>query len=266
MRCRHPCDKNSSKAIETPNIDIHSFLVRPPRAPFSTFRQVGTYTEANWLEVDRRLMSDELSDSLGGCSPLRVLADIDTACEQIVEQLEGSSRTMATLAKGPFGVFLAAPPSPVVQPPTADPTPSSHSPDNATNADFGANEIIEVVENQQEDWSGSLCNESSDIFVEALDPSLAFNTHGHGSSDRLLMQDASIAHPFFSDGPVEDNVPVFNPNFGSHTIDQSLDINSSGVPNNSSPQLNIPPVPSPRGLLQELGSPALPGTAEPLLR
>lgn len=208
-------------------------------------------------------MSDELSGSLGGCSPLQVLADIDTACEQV----EGSGRTMATLAKGPFGVFQVAPPSPAAQPPTPDPTPSCHSSEDVANTDFGPDEVIEVVGNPQDDWPSRLCDENSDMFVEALDPSLAFNTHGHGSSDRLLMQDASVAHAFFPGAPVEDTVPLFDPNFGSHAMEQGLHINDTGAPNNSSPQLNIPPVPSPRGLLQDLGSsPALPGTAEPLLR
>lgn len=206
-------------------------------------------------------MSDELSDSLGGCSPLRILADIDNACEKI----EGTDRTMTSLAKGPFSVFQVVEPSLDAQPPTPEPTPSSPSSSDVINVNFVPDELAE--EDRQQDWTDRLCDETSDLFAEALDPSIAFNTHDHGSSDRLLLQGTSVTNQFFSDGPIEDTVPLLSPNFGSNTMGQDLHVNGSGAPDSSTPHLNIPPAPSPRGLLQELGfSSALPGTAEPLLR
>ena len=101
-----------------------------------------------------------------------------------------------------------------------------------------------------------------------LDPSLAFNGQQDGSTDQLLIQDASMGHSFFSADPIEDTVTLFNPNFGSHSMGQSFHIKGSGPSHTSAPQMNMPPTPSPtRGLLQELGfTSALPETAEPLLR
>ncbi|RYP44543.1 hypothetical protein DL768_008992 [Monosporascus sp. mg162] len=213
-------------------------------------------------ELDRRLMSDELSDSLGGCSPLQILADIDTACEQV----EGTGRAMTGLAKGPFGVFQAVELSPAARAPTPEPTPSSPpSSSNVTNVTFDPDGLVEV--DPQQDWTDRLCDANSDPFVGALDPALSFNAHEHGSPDQLPIQDVSVAHSFFSDGPIEGTAPLFKPNFGSHAMGHGLHVNGSGAPHSSAPQLNIPPAPSPRGLLQELGfSSALPETAEPLLR
>ncbi|KAI1256435.1 hypothetical protein MGN70_001559 [Eutypa lata] len=153
-------------------------------------------------ELDRRLMSDELSDSLGGCSPLRILADIDNACEKI----EGTDRTMTSLAKGPFSVFQVVEPSLDAQPPTPEPTPSSPSSSDVINVNFVPDELAE--EDRQQDWTDRLCDETSDLFAEALDPSIAFNTHDHGSSDRLLLQGTSVTNQFFSDGPIEDTQAV----------------------------------------------------------
>ncbi|RYP04921.1 hypothetical protein DL764_004133 [Monosporascus ibericus] len=222
----------------------------------------GTDLEADCSELDRRFMSDELSGSLGGCSPLQILAEIDTACEKV----EGTGRAMTRLAKGPFGVFPAVEPSPAARPPTPEPTPSfPPSSSNGANARFDPDGLVE--EDLQKDWTDRLCDANSDLFVEALDPSLSFNAHEHGSPDRLLMQDASVTHSFFSGGPIEGTVPLFKPNFGSHAMGQGFHVSGSGAPHSSAPQLDIPPTPSPRGPLQELRfSSALPETAEPLLR
>ena len=246
-----------SGTLSPPGLRPHTFTVSTPPVPEPQFG-------ADYLELDRRLMSDEISDSLGGSSPLRILAEIDTACEKV----DGCDKAMAGLAKGPFGVFQALEPSSTAQPPTPEPTPSSPSSTNLTHVDFESDRLVD--ENPQpHDWADRLCNEeSSHLFMGALDPALAFNGNHDGNTDQLLMQDASMGHSFFSAGPIEDTMSLFTPNLGPNTMGQDLHVKDSGATQSSGSQMNMPPTPSPtRGLLQELGfTSALPDTAEPLLR
>ncbi|KAH7265808.1 fungal-specific transcription factor domain-containing protein [Fusarium solani] len=208
-------------------------------------------------EVDRRLMSAELSDSLGKQSAMDILADIDSACDK----LAGGNSAMI---KGPFGVFQS-----IEEPSPADVLTSSPDTENSnTNTYPDTDSFIEEV--QRHDWPTHI-GDDLDLFTGPLDPSLSLNPEEPTGSDQVLLPDSAMTNFFLDNSMGVEGLALFSPNF----ITQAMESEAAGHGDsqvddhgdNAFNHLENEVMPCPRGLPQANGGHlGLPEEAEPLLR
>ncbi|CAM1506192.1 Fc.00g058330.m01.CDS01 [Cosmosporella sp. VM-42] len=210
-------------------------------------------------ELERRIMSIELSESLNKKTALDLLADIDSASEKF----DSNGRGPTGLSKGPFGVFQAL--EPAVEPAAEFSVPSS-SPDHpvsSIDSDFADGLVDEEI--QRQDWSQQIGEANLDLFVNSLDPSLAFDPQDGASPGQLLMSDISMSN-FLPSGAGDDHMSMFSPGFMSRAIGNTAITNDGETNQDSSHHREITPMPS-RALTQGHGGGfSLPEYAEPLLR
>ncbi|SPJ72121.1 related to ARG81 - transcription factor involved in arginine metabolism [Fusarium torulosum] len=208
-------------------------------------------------ESQRRLMSAELADSLGRRTAASLLADIDSACERLNAQDDGSS-----LVKGPFGVFQS-----VEEPMTLTLDTIECSPDTNTDNTSGSmypetDGFIEDI--QRSDWPDQLPGDDMDIFTASLDPTFDLNHDDATIPDQIQMHDPSMANFFIDDPTAAEGLAIFSPGFISQVIgyDTSADTEENLHPAFRHPMSEM--VPYPRDIPH--GHSGLPEEAEPLLR
>ncbi|KAH6980831.1 fungal-specific transcription factor domain-containing protein [Ilyonectria sp. MPI-CAGE-AT-0026] len=212
-----------------------------------------------FTEAHRRLMSAELSDSLGRQSAMDLLADIDSACEKI----EDDKNSLSSLVKGPFGVFQSQD-EPVSTSPLSHSSTSTHmvSVDSDRSVCPDTNDLIEEIHRQ--DWTDQLSEANFDLFVGSLDPILGLEHDGH-SPGQLLISDPSMNNFFLENPPAVEGLSLFSPSFVSRAIESGAMTADTVHDESSTPSIDIAPSPGPPpGLLQPALN--LPEHAEPLLR
>lgn len=150
----------------------------------------------------------------------------------------------------------------------------SSSPDHSVSIDSELNDfggcpepegLVEEIERQ--DWPTHIDDANLDLFVNSLDPALAFSASDETSPGQLLLQDASMANLFLHPGSGDDNLQMFSPGFISRTLGNTAIPAENTEPDPSAvPQMDVPATPG-RGLVQGHGGGfSLPEYAEPLLR
>ncbi|KAJ4022910.1 glycolate oxidase [Fusarium irregulare] len=176
----------------------------------------------------RKVMSDELSQSLGRRTAVSLLADIDAACERSIE---------SALIKGPFGVFQSVQESsPAV---TVELSPDTNTDNTFTSMYPETDGFVEEI--QRSDWPDQLPGDDMDIFTASLDPNFGLNEEDHESMPNFFMDDPSGAEglAFFSPGfisqvigPPEPEAEDLDPAPVTDIIQLPKDIppSSSGLP------------------------------------
>ncbi|KAH6885203.1 fungal-specific transcription factor domain-containing protein [Thelonectria olida] len=216
-------------------------------------------------EAERRIMSLELSSSLGRKSATDLLSDIDVACEKS----ENNGKGLPGLVKGPFGVFPAQDELfPLSSSPQSSASGSIIHVDPELTACSDPDGMIEEI--QRTDWSDQINEANFDLFVSSLDPTLGLDTHDDTSPGQLLISDPSMTNMFLDNPPAVEGLSLFSPSFvtraiesGAMTVDATHD-----RPPTPRMDVDVPPPPAPsRGLLpSHANSQNIPEHAEPLLR
>lgn len=203
-------------------------------------------------------MSAELADSLGRRTAASLLADIDSACERLNAQDDGSS-----LIKGPFGAFQS-----VQEPVPLTLDNIECSPDTNTDNTSGSmypetDGFIEEI--QRADWPDQLPGDDMDIFTASLDPTFGLNHDDETMPDQIHMHDPSMTNFFMDDPTAAQGLSIFSPGFISQVMGH--DASADTTEDTLDPALRHPMsemVPYPRDIPSNHSG--LPQEAEPLLR
>ncbi|UZP32352.1 hypothetical protein NXS19_000168 [Fusarium pseudograminearum] len=156
-------------------------------------------------ETQRKLMSDELSQSLETRTAASLLADIDSAGEKMAVDNSGSA-----LIRGPFGVFQSIGES--ISPDTIEFSPDTNTDDTFTSMYPETDGFIEDI--QRSDWPDQLPTDELDIFTASLDP------HFEIIDDPSLVDqvhDCSMTSFFMDDHTGAEGL-IFSPGFMSQVI------------------------------------------------
>ncbi|KAK7417234.1 hypothetical protein QQX98_004668 [Neonectria punicea] len=214
-----------------------------------------------FTEAHRRLMSAELSESLGRQTAMDLLSDVDSACEGIENRGQGPS----SLVKGPFGVFHAQ-----EEPSSTSPQSSTSSNIITVDSDLSVGPEPEglIEEIQRQDWSDQLNEANFDLFVGSLDPTLGLGADDGNSPGQLLISDSSMTNFFLENPPAVEGLSLLSPSFVSRAIESGAMTADGGHDERSSSRIDLAQTPSPsHGLLQGHGNGLnSPEHAEPLLR
>ncbi|KAF4983657.1 hypothetical protein FDECE_17253 [Fusarium decemcellulare] len=208
-------------------------------------------------EHDRRLMSAELSDSLGKKTAMDILADIDSACEKLSTGIRGSS----SLLKGPFGVFQS-----VEEPSPVDALTSSPDTNNSTTSAYPDTESF-IEEIKRADWQGHIGGDDLDLFTGPLDPNLSLDPDEPTGSEQVLMPDPSMTNFFLDNSMGVEGLALFSPNFITQAIESEANGHAEEHIDPSFSHMGNEVMPCLRGVPQANGGHfGLPEEAEPLLR
>jgi arginine metabolism regulation protein II len=202
-------------------------------------------------------MSAELTDSLGRRTAASLLADIDSACERLNAQDDGSS-----LVKGPFGVFQSVEEPMALTLDTIECSPDTNT-DNTSGSMYPETDGL-IEEIQRSDWPDHLPGDDLDIFTASLDSTFGLNHDDETIPDQIQMHDPSMANFFIDDPTAAEGLAIFSPGFISQVIGYDA---SADTEENLNPALRHPMsemVPYPRDIPHS--HPGLPEEAEPLLR
>jgi arginine metabolism regulation protein II len=203
-------------------------------------------------ESQRKLMSDELSQSLGRRSAVSLLADIDSACEKMAVDSTGSA-----LIKGPFGVFqsVGESVSPTV---TIECSPDTNTDNTFTSMYPETDGFVEEI--QRSDWPDQLPADDMDIFTASLDPNFGLNEDP--SIPDQVLHDPSMTNFFMDDHIGAEGLALFSPGFMSQVIGPP-ELEAEAQDNlDSDPVTDI--IPQPRDIPRS--SAGIPEEAEQLLR
>ncbi|KAF5228686.1 hypothetical protein FAUST_10916 [Fusarium austroamericanum] len=156
-------------------------------------------------ETQRKLMSDELSQSLETRTAASLLADIDSAGEKMAVDNSGSA-----LVRGPFGVFQLIGQS--ISPDTIEYSPDTNTDDTFTSMYPETDGFVEDI--HRSDWPDQLPTDELDIFAASLDP------HFEIIEDPSIVNqvhDSSITSFFMDDHTGAEGL-IFSPGFMSRVI------------------------------------------------
>ncbi|PTD11659.1 hypothetical protein FCULG_00002734 [Fusarium culmorum] len=156
-------------------------------------------------KTQRKLMSDELSQSLERRTAASLLADIDSAGDKMAVDNSASA-----LVRGPFGVFQSIGDS--VSPDTIECSPDTNTDDTFTSMYPETDGFVEDI--QRSDWPDQLPTDDMDIFAASLDP------HFEIIEDTSIVDqvnDSSMTSFFMDDHTGAEGL-IFSPGFMSRVI------------------------------------------------
>ncbi|QPC65829.1 hypothetical protein HYE67_008060 [Fusarium culmorum] len=157
------------------------------------------------IKTQRKLMSDELSQSLERRTAASLLADIDSAGDKMAVDNSASA-----LVRGPFGVFQSIGDS--VSPDTIECSPDTNTDDTFTSMYPETDGFVEDI--QRSDWPDQLPTDDMDIFAASLDP------HFEIIEDTSIVDqvnDSSMTSFFMDDHTGAEGL-IFSPGFMSRVI------------------------------------------------
>ncbi|KAF4978248.1 hypothetical protein FZEAL_5353 [Fusarium zealandicum] len=230
------------------------------RADLSASHRGAEYRYPLFSEQDRRLMSAELSDSLGKLSTVNILAEIDSACERSARGTRGSS----SLIKGPFGVFQSLD-DPSIDDILLSSTDADTNRDLCTSIYPDTEGLIEEI--KQHGWPDHIDGVDLDLFTGPLDPNLSLDAHEPTNPDQGLMPDHSMINFFLDHSMGVEGLAPFSPNLSTQAIESEANGREEENCDTSFNPLSTEVMPCPRAVPQAIGGHfGLPEEAEPLLR
>ncbi|KAM0490300.1 hypothetical protein ACHAP8_011682 [Fusarium lateritium] len=158
-------------------------------------------------ESQRKLMSDELSQSLMRRTAASLLADIDSAGEKLTVDDRGS-----VLVQGPFGVFQSMGES-VSPSDTIECSPDTNTDDTFTSMYPETDGFIEEI--QRSEWPDQLPTDDMDIFTASLGPHFGLIEEPSMTDE---VHDSSMTNFFMDEHIGAEGLALFSPGFISQVI------------------------------------------------